>query len=224
MDTVLFAVGFDRSSGHSIQQLYVEGLRNTLKALPSSPKRFLYISSTGVYGQDAGEWVDESSPCEPTREGGKACLEAEHLLAEHPVGGNSIMLRLAGIYGPGRIPRRESLEQGEPISAPSEGYLNLIHVDDAVQIVLECERQPAPQTFVVSDGCPVLRCDYFRELARLLGCPAPTFKEPAEGLPAAIRATTNKRICNARMQELGVSLLHPSYREGLAAIVSTSER
>ena len=90
----------------------------------------LYISSTGVYGDADGEWVDETTPCRPAREGGKACLAAEQVLAEHPLGKRSVVLRPAGIYGPDRIIRAEALRRGEPIDAPADGYLNLIHVDD----------------------------------------------------------------------------------------------
>ncbi len=77
VDTVLYAVGYDRGSQWSQQQVYVEGLCNVLAALPTPVDRFLYISSTGVYGQADGEWVDEQSRCEPMRPGGKACLDAE---------------------------------------------------------------------------------------------------------------------------------------------------
>ena len=72
-ETILYAVGYDRSSGASIQQVYVEGLKHCLDALPATSGRIIYISSTGVYGQDDGNWVDESSPCHPTRPGGVAC-------------------------------------------------------------------------------------------------------------------------------------------------------
>ena len=85
-DTVLFAVGYDRSSGHSIRQLYVDGLRNVLEHLSAEITRFIYVSSTGVYGQSGDAWVDEQSPCEPTREGGRACWQAEQLLLQRPVG------------------------------------------------------------------------------------------------------------------------------------------
>ena len=99
-NTVLFAVGFDRNSDDTIQRVYVEGLRAVLSALRSPVDRFIYISSTGVHGQRDGSWVDESSACEPVRDGGKAHLQAEQLLAEHRIGARGIVLRLAGIYGP----------------------------------------------------------------------------------------------------------------------------
>jgi nucleoside-diphosphate-sugar epimerase len=97
IDTVLSAVGFDRSSGQSIHDVSVGGMRNVLQALPSTVQRFIFISSTGVYGQSQGELVDEQSPCEPRRPSGQACLAAERLLAEHALAFRRIVLRLAGI-------------------------------------------------------------------------------------------------------------------------------
>jgi len=155
--TVLYAVGFDRAAGASMRQVYVDGLRAVLDALPESVERFIYISSTSVYSQDDGGWIDEESPCQPRSENGRVCLEAERTLREHRLGARAIVLRLAGIYGPGRVPRREALLSGEPLAA-AEGRLNLIHADDAVRIILAAERLAAPpRLYTVSDGQPPLR-------------------------------------------------------------------
>lgn len=220
--SVLFAVGYDRASGQSIGDVYVGGLANVLQALPESVGRFIYISSTGVYGDAGGSEVDETSPCEPQREGGKACLAAEQLLQQSRFAGRSIVLRLAGIYGPGRIPRADHLRRGAPFAAPAEGFLNLIHVDDAAEIVLLAERLALPPaSYCVSDGQPVVRAEYYRELARLLNAPPPNFVDPAANSAALHRAGSDKRINNARlMRELQPALKYASYREGLAAIVA----
>lgn len=222
-DSVLFAVGFDRTAGRSMHEVYVDGLRNVLDALPGHVGRLIYISSTGVYGQTDGDWVDEESPCRPEREGGRACLAAEELLKQHAHGDRAIILRLAGIYGPGRIPRRDDLVAGRPIAAAQRGFLNLIHVDDAAQIVLAAEQSTrAPRTYVVSDGQPVERGEYYAELARLLHAPAPQFTPLPADSPAASRAGSDKRICTDRLRsELSFTLTYPSYREGLAAIVAS---
>lgn len=222
IDTVLFAVGYDRSSKTSIREVYADGLAAVLRVLPPSVRRFFYISSTGVYGQVEGDWVDEESPCRPTREGGQACLAAEQVLLQSPFAAQSIILRLAGIYGPDRIPRAKDLQAGAAIPAPSQGFLNLIHVDDAAQIVLLAEQHATPpKMYCVSDGQPVVRADYYAELARLLDAPPPRFIDPPPDSPAAQRAGSDKRISNQRlMAELQPQLLYPSYREGLAAIVT----
>ena len=217
--TVLFAVGYDRQGGKSIHEVYVDGLERVVACLPESVEKVIYISSTGVYGQVTGNEVDEASPCQPTREGGKACLAAETLLRASVFADRSIILRLAGIYGPGRTPRSQDLLAGKPIDAPATGWLNLIHVEDAARIVLLAEQLAnPPKLYVVSDGRPVIRGDYYRELARLLGAPPPLFVEPAPDSPAAQRAASDKRVNPRRLfADLQPTLLYPSYREGLAA-------
>lgn len=241
------------AASRTIGDVYAGGVRNVLNAIgnrewgmgnevedrgrnisasvhsPSPISRsplFVYISSTGVYGDAEGDWVDESTVCSPQREGGRACLAAEAEIAAHPLGARAVVLRLAGIYGPGRIPRAESLRRGEPIDAPADGYLNLIHVDDAARIVLDVEseaengRIALPRTYCVADGRPPLRRDYYAELARLLDAPSPQFVAPPPLSPAAQRAAADKRISNARLvAEIKPTFLYPSHREGLAAIV-----
>lgn len=222
VDSVLFAVGYDQSAERTIHEVYVHGLHNALNALPDSLQRFIYISSTGVYGQTAGELVDEESPCDPSRAGGIACLAAERLLGEHRLSSRGIVLRLAGLYGPGRIPKLDSLRAGTTLAVSSSGYLNLIHIDDAARIVLAAEAQaPLPSCYVVSDGCPVKRRDFYEEAARLVGSLPPLFEEPAAGTSAYARAASSKRVVTTRLQrELAVPLQYPTYREGLASIVT----
>lgn len=219
-DTILFAVGFDRTAGQDISDVFVRGLKHVLDALPP-PRRFVQISSTGVYGQDNGDWVGEESPCHPTRAGGQASLAAERALLASPIGARAIVLRMAGLYGPGRIPRADSIRRGDPIAAVEQGWLNLIHVDDAASIVVAAAERARPGTYNVSDGEPVLRGDYYRELSRLFAAPPPQFAVPAADSPRGQRSLSDKRVSNARLQaELGVSFAFPSYREGLRAIVA----
>jgi nucleoside-diphosphate-sugar epimerase len=152
------------------------------------------------------------------------------VLAGHSLGRHSAILRLAGIYGPGRVPHLEKLRAGEPLPVPSDGWLNLIHVDDAARIVVAADAWLAardavegPHVFCASDGAPVRREDYYREAARLLGAPSPRFTAPPPDSPAAERAAANRRIRNEKMRHaLGVAFDFPSYREGLAAILGST--
>jgi len=227
-ETVLHAVGFDRSAGQSIEQVYVEGLANVLNVVDSaSLEKFFFISSTGVYGQHDGSWVDEQSECAPRRAGGRACLEAEKTLGAHSVGESAIILRLAGLYGPGRIPRRRELSAGGLLSIPTRGFLNLIHVEDVVRVILAAEQKVIPpELFVVADGHPAQRSEYYRELARLLSAPEPRFGPPSKSSPATARAAgSDKRVSSQRIREqLGVDLQYPSFREGLAGILHEEMR
>jgi nucleoside-diphosphate-sugar epimerase len=228
-ESVLFAVGFDRASHNSIQEVYAGGVRNLLAALPAETGRFIYISTTGVYGPASGEWVDEVTPPDPKREGGRASLAAEEAISEHPLGLRSVVLRLAGIYGPGRIPFIRELRTGEPIPARTSGWLNLIHVDDAAEVVVAADAlnsiQNSPRLYCVSDGQPVERGEFYSELARQLGAQPPRFVEPNPDSPHAARAETNRRIDNARMlAELRVTLTYSDYRAGLANAVETQNQ
>jgi len=221
IETVLFAVGFDPHAGPSIREVYVDGLTRVLAWLPSSVRRFIYISSTGVYGSFHGDWIDEEAPCEPQREGGKACLAAEQLLAAAALADRSVVLRLAGIYGPGRLLRANDLLAGKQLDAPPDGYLNLIHVVDAARIVLLAEKHQTSRCLLVSDGQPVVRSDYYAELARLLNAPPPQFAPGGNVAPVAKRGSADKRISNARlMQELSPQFQFPDYRAGLADAVA----
>ncbi|MFV1964122.1 MAG: NAD-dependent epimerase/dehydratase family protein, partial [Pirellulaceae bacterium] len=221
-ETVLFAVGFDRSPKMAIYDVFVGALRRILDSLGSVTARLIHISSTGVYGQRDDEWVDEDSPCNPRRKGGLACLAAERTLVAHPLSHRSIILRLAGIYGPHRIPRLRDLRAGKPVAVPRDGYLNLIHVNDVVRVILAAERRAKPPcVYAVADGRPVMRRDFYAEAARLLNAPIPRFENPDPASASAQRAISSKRIRNARMMhDLALTLQYPCYKEGLAAIAA----
>ncbi len=211
--TVLYAVGLDRSAGRSMRDVYVDGLRNILAALPAGG-RFIYISSTSVYGQTDGSVVRETSVTEPLEENGRIVLDAERTLREFRP--DATVLRFAGIYGPGRVLRRQPLLKGEPYIGDAEKWLNLIHVDDGVRAVLAAEYTTASEggTFNIADDHPVTRREFYTELAKLLGAPSARF-EPA---PEPIREA-NRRISNASAREcLGFVPEFPTFREGLGRV------
>lgn len=214
-DTVLYAIGYDRSSGRSQREVAVDGLRNVLPELRC--RRFAFISSSSVYGQSAGEWVDESSPTIPTQPGGECCLAAEQLVRETLPKAN--VLRLSGIYGPQRLLSKvETLQAGEPLTGRADAWLNLIHVDDAVRAILAVDaRGTIGETYLVSDDEPVRRGDYYAHLAALINAPPPTFddSQPAKRGSGGL----NKRCRNRKLRDnVGVKLQYPSYRAGLDAI------
>jgi len=223
VDALLFAIGFDRSPGQSIFEAQEGGVRHVLESLdPGRVRRWIQISSTGVYGDAGGDRVDEDSECHPDRDGGRASLAAERRVQADSRAGEVTILRLAGIYGPGRLPNAAALRRGEPLAVVAEGWLNLIHVDDAALAVDLAAAAVRGGLYVVADGNPVIRGDYYREVARAYGVPQVTFAAPAEDSPRASRAGANKRIDASRIRrELGFQPAFPSYREGIAAIVAS---
>lgn len=216
-ETVLYAVGFDRTSQASKRAVYVDGLSNVLRLVGTTCERFVDISSTSVYGQDSGELVDESSPTTPTDENGCICCDAETVVRQAKSTAN--VLRLAGIYGPGRLLARvEQLRRGERLTGNPEAWLNLIHVDDAVRAVLATETRGVPgATYLVCDNRPLRRREYYAALAEKVGAPPPQFEELAA--EAAERIRLNKRCVNRRLrEELCVELQFPTVSDGLRSL------
>lgn len=219
VDQILVAVSYDRHSDQSRHDAQVGGLRNLLEVI-SPETHVCYISTTGVYHQTDGDWVDEDSPTQPTREAAQVHLQAEQLLQQLRPKSAWTILRLAGIYGPGRVPRSADVIAGRPIASPEDGFLNLIHVEDAARAVLAAWSQSRRRLFVVSDDCPVRRGEFYREIARQCHSPAPTFIAPADDAPVSMRSESNKRVRNHRMKhDLVAQLRFPTYREGLAGIL-----
>ncbi len=216
VETVAYAVALDRSSGATMRSVYVDGLANVLEHLPP-PARFIYVSSSSVYGQSDGGWVDEESPTEPQEESGRVVLDAERVLRAKLPG--AVVLRFAGIYGRGRLLRRKTIEAGEPIVGDADKWLNLIQVEDGARAVLDAEAHAAPgRTYNVCDDQPVRRRDFYTEMARVLAGPPPRFALPPPDQPTPPHEKGNRRIRNSRMkEELRVRLQYPGYVEGLAA-------
>lgn len=176
---VLWSVGFDRNASVSREAIWNDGLERFLNALPNSPERFVYISSTSVYGSGDGSIVSESTPVSPVTEGGKSCVAAEdrvcQFFADTPTAGH--ILRLAGIYGPERLLRRvQDLKDEVPLPGDPESLLNLVHVDDAVrlvQLIMTQDSMPPILNGVAPQS--VSRRRYYGHLASLTSCPAPVF-------------------------------------------------
>lgn len=215
VDVVLFALARDRRSSASMRDVYVNGLRNLLDAMETSPPRtWIHVNSSSVYEQTDGGWVDETSPTEPTEEAGRIMLEAEETLRQRRA--DAIVLRFSGIYGPGRWLRSESIRAGTPIVGDPEKWLNLIHVEDgAAAVAAAAERGVPGRIYNVCDDEPVRRRDFYNHMAALLGVPPPTFQPPPAG-SSPPHERGNRRISNRRLrQELGVELRYPNYQKGL---------
>ncbi len=134
------------------------------------------MSTTGVYGE-AHDEVDERTPVSPTRIGPQIAVTGERYLQNEFDGGKFAIIRLAGIYGPGRIPLAEKLRLGEPLQVPQEGWLNLVHVHDIAEMIIRAMKVDLPDSlYVFSDGQPVSRLEFYKALAQLCGVAEPSFK------------------------------------------------
>jgi nucleoside-diphosphate-sugar epimerase len=214
VDAMFWGVGFDRTADATYRDVHVVGLGRVLDALPGTP-RIILSSSTGVWGDEDGRIVDETTPAHPVREAGRVLLEAEHLLHDR-TGNRGTALRFAGLYGPDRLPRLEDLKAGRPIAADPDSWLNLIHVDDAARTVCAVAAAPAPQPlYVVSDGVPVRRREWYAHLAKITGSPPPTWDTTAPRTRGA-----DKRVDPARLfRDIPLRLEYPDSFRGLEAIL-----
>ncbi|MWV66070.1 NAD(P)H-binding protein [Halorubrum sp. JWXQ-INN 858] len=227
-DAVVFAASSGGRGADAARAVYVDGLRNVVDeyaARPSPPDRLVYTSSTGVYGDHGGAWVDEETPIDPTTEKTRVLAAAERVALEagSDAGIDGTVARFAGLYGPDRY-RLERYVRG-PVTA---GYLNMVHRDDAagaVRFLLETDRARGEPVVVVDDE-PVEKHAFADWLADECGVDRPEKRSKeariAEGdLSAAARRRirTSKRCSNDRLRGLGYELAYPTFREGYRAAI-----
>ncbi|GAB3782888.1 NAD-dependent epimerase/dehydratase family protein [Dyella agri] len=195
--------------------LFVDGLRHLLQALDGGALRqVLLVSSSAVYGEHDGDWVDEDTPPAPPGFNGALLLEAEQWLAAQAV--PSTVLRLAGLYGPDRLQLVERLRAGVPrVPRALPHWANRIHVDDAATAIVHLLRLPAPLPLYLGvDDTPLPLDELYDFLARLIGAPL-----PGEGpAPAGVGS---KRLSNARLRASGWVPGWPDARDGYAALLDT---
>ena len=210
-DRLLYCVGFDRRVGASMREIYLDGLTNLLRLVEARSFLFVYTSSTSVYGQDHGDWVAEDDATEPRSESGRMVLEAEGIARSR----RASIVRLAGLYGPGRIIRRAAIQAAEPIAGDPGKRVNLVQIDDAASATIAAlDRGQPGRVYNVADDRPVDREELYGLTARCLGAPPPRF------VPAAAGEEADRRVANRRMkEELGVVLAYPDVTTGLPASI-----
>jgi len=187
-----------------------------------------YLSTTGVYGDHDGDWVDEATPLNPATARGQARVAAEAAWSAIP-GLPLHIFRLAGIYGPGRGPFAKVRDgTARRIIKPGQVF-SRTHVDDIAQVLLASIDRPRPGgVYNVCDDDPAPPEDVIEEAARLLGLPVPQAEdfETAEMTPMARSFySESKKVRNDLIKsELGVTLRYPDYRAGLRALLAEEER
>ena len=212
-DYVFILLSPDESSRQGYERTFLTGLENIRTALESwSPKRVFFVSSTSVYGEDGGEWVDEDTPPRPKAFNGEVLLQAEALASRFWL---TSVVRFAGIYGEGRLRLLQWVESGRPVNPGL--WSNRIHVADAARLLaflMEQHRQgrELEEVYLGVDDCPVLQAEVLDWLAGRMGLLA---------VPrvAAGEAGANRRISNGHIRRQGFQFCYADYRAGYAAVM-----
>lgn len=194
-------------------------LRGLTDTLAAPPGRIVLISTTGVYGDCGGEWIDETRAPNPGSDRARRRVDAERAFTAYAETHNVplVILRVAGIYGPGRLPEKRLREQIPLPAAKDCGYTNRIHIEDLVEICVRAmERESVTGIFNVSDGTPGTMREYFDAVADALGYPRlPVL--PREQMAATLNASMmtylgeSRRLDNSRiLKALDLELHYPS--------------
>jgi nucleoside-diphosphate-sugar epimerase len=204
-------------------------LRRFLGSHERADIRVVYISTSGVYGDCAGRWIDEDEPLKPVSTRATRRLDAERALAGW--GGNHVILRVPGIYGPGRLPLDRLQKQLPVVRAEESPFTNRIHADDLAMAALHAAAYGARgAAYNISDGHPTTMCDYFIRCAALLGLPPPpqvTMDEARRVFMPAMWSfmEESKRLRNWRMiEQLGFVPRYPGLEQGLGACLPSPAR
>lgn len=207
-NTAIHCASSGGGDADNYRQIYFQGAKNLVEIL--QPDRFIFTSSTSVYAQTKGEWVDEESAAEPRHETGKILREAEDFIQQN----RGVVVRLAGIYGPGRSALLRKLLSGEArLENGGERYQNQAHRDDiATAIFLLAQLPDEPRIVNVTDNEPMTQRDCYEWLARKLNRPLPP---PTSRLREAKRGTSNKRVSNQKLRGLSWEPKFPTFPIGM---------
>lgn len=217
---VVYCAAANAHDAEAYRAMYITGLQNLLRVLRESScdiQRFLYVSSTGVYGQSEGEWVNEESNTEPTRFSGEILLQGEEraLRANVPMA----VVRFSGVYGPGRTHLLRQVAEGAAVIYHGVAQVsNSIHLEDCagiLEFLLQYEGE-LDSLYVASDEEPVSRADLLRFIASCIEAPMPKTLSAQEA--PAKRHGGNKRVDSSKIRALGYTFHYPSYRQGYPAL------
>ncbi len=228
-DWVVNCVSSSKGGGEEYRRVYLDGTRNLIAWLARSPPRKLvYTSSTSVYGQVDGSLVKENSPAEPASETSNVLVLAEKLLLEATAAGKvpGVVLRAAGIYGPGRGHLFQQYLRNEArMSGKGERIINMIHRDDLVGVIVAALKSGrAGEIYNAVDDEPVPQIHFYRWLSETLGKWMPPSVAEEENSERK-RGVTHKKVSNRKLKmELGYRFLYPTFRQGYTAEITRMER
>jgi len=217
-DYLVYCAAASQHDEAGYRAAYVDGLKHVLSWLAErgqAPKRLLFVSSSGVYAQQQGEWIDETSVAASQNYTGAVMLEAEQLALASGI--PATVVRLTGIYGPGREWLLKQVRQGYRVTEEPPLYANRIHADDAAGLLAfllkaDARGQALEDCYIGVDDAPAALAEVVAWLRQYMGVTEWSEQE-------RVRRTGSKRCSNARARALGWAPQYPSYKEGYAAIL-----
>lgn len=220
LDIVVYSIASPDFSQEGYHKYYYQGLRNLLNALKvagQTPKRVFFVSSTSVYHQMEGEWVDENTETNPVNFSGREMLAAENALMEDSVPGT--VVRLSGLYGPGRLRMIEQARHGHHCDPEPEVWTNRIHRDDAVGSLLflikqALDDQPLENIYLATDHEPATLYDVLEWLKDRIGDVEPDVEMNS------VTRRANRRCKNQRLLDAGYQFKYESYQQGYDKILT----
>lgn len=218
-DYVVYCVAASQHDEAGYQAAYVQGLKHVLGWLAEhaqQPRRLLFVSSSSVFAQQDGEWVDETAATLPSGYSGRVMLQAEQLALASGIA--TSIVRLTGIYGPGREWLLSQVRQGYRVTEEPPLYGNRIHAEDAAGLLAfllkaDDEGRALDDCYIGVDDAPAPLAEVVRWLRAYMGVTQWSEQE-------RVRRTGSKRCSNARARALGWAPQYPSYQEGYAAILN----
>jgi nucleoside-diphosphate-sugar epimerase len=217
-DYLVYCVAASQHDEAGYQAAYVDGMRHVLAWLAARgqhPRRLLFVSSSSVFAQKDGEWIDETAATEPEGYSGRVMLEAERLALESGIPAS--VVRLTGIYGPGREWLLSRVRQGYRVAEEPPLYGNRIHAEDAASLLAfllqaDADGVALDDCYIGVDDDPAPLADVVAWLRAYMGVTEWSDEQ-------RVRRTGSKRCSNARVRALGWVPAYPSYKEGYAAIL-----
>ncbi len=220
IDYLVYSAAAKGRTPESYQRAYIDGLKNVLNWTRTNnkhPKRILFTSSTSIYHQSHGEWLDETSPTEPTSFAGQTMQEAEQLLINEDIPATSV--RFGGIYGPGRGRMIQQIKEGKGYAAEPVSWSNRIHRDDCAGVLahlihLDMKGSKLADCYLAVDDQPAPLHQVTQWLAQQLGVSIKEHQESRRG---------SKRCRNALIRQTGYRFIYPGYQSGYAALLNSDD-
>ena len=220
LDVVVTALSPAESGVAAYRRVYVEGTRHLMQALTGQTLGHqFWVSSTSVYGQSQGEWVDADMPAKPGTDTAHELLAAEAIA--QGAGWPCSIVRFGGLYGPGRHWLLRWVSSGRPVQQHPPSWSNRIHVEDAAGflthlVALALTRQPLRSIYIGVDDMPTPQHEVLNWLAEQLSCPLP----PVEDRPDA---SLGKRLSSSSLRDSGYVLRYPDFRAGYRQVLAVKQ-